>query len=141
MNFHLYADDTQLYLTFDNSRPDETSSALSHMEHCIADIEEWMLQNKSKLNDLMREFLQFQPHHQNSNEKISLGEDIIETSNNAKNLGVLLESDLSFTDHITSIVKAVNFKLFHLSRILKLSDASCTLHRHPLTGVLSLGLL
>ena len=67
MDFHLYADDTQLYLTFDSSRPDETSSALSCMEHCISDIKEWVLQNKLKLNDSKTEFLQFQPCHHNSN--------------------------------------------------------------------------
>ena len=41
INFHCYADDTQLYLSV---KPDEVIQ-LSNMEDCPLDIKEWMTQN------------------------------------------------------------------------------------------------
>ena len=45
--------------------------------------------------------------------------DIISPSNEAKNLGVLFDSDLSMNSYITSICEAANFQLYRISRIKK----------------------
>ena len=135
MDYHLYADDTQLYLTFDSFKPEETSSALSSMEHCITDIKEWVLQNKLKLNGPKTEFLQFLPDDGSGKLVITIGEDSIGTSDNVKNLGVLSESDFAFSDHITSIINAANFQLFHLSCIRKyLTPAALHIAVHSLVS-------
>ncbi len=56
-----------------------------HLYADIADIKEWMLQNKLNLNGLKTEFLQCQPHLDNGSGKpmITIGEDSIGTSDNA----------------------------------------------------------
>ena len=43
INYHIYADDTQLYITFDLSDP---SIALEKINLCISDIRTWMIKNK-----------------------------------------------------------------------------------------------
>ena len=43
-----YADDTQLYVTFD---PADRASAVSKIEACIRDVKSWAVQNKLVLND------------------------------------------------------------------------------------------
>ena len=60
MSFHLYADDTQLYLSFDSRVPSSGPEVIACLELCIADIRHWMLVNKLKLNDDKTEFLKFQ---------------------------------------------------------------------------------
>ena len=63
MNFHLYADDTQLFLSFDSCVPSTSESAIVQLEACISEIRAWMLINKLKLNDDKTEFLRFLPNH------------------------------------------------------------------------------
>ena len=50
MSFHLYADDIQLYLSFDSWVPSTSDNAIIQPESCIAEIKAWMLSNRLKLN-------------------------------------------------------------------------------------------
>ena len=119
--FHLYADDTQLYLSFDINDSISALGARIIMESCITDIQSWMLLNCLKLNGNKTEFLHFKPHKKgdwlHNATAISVGADIILPSNDAKNLGVIFDSDQSLNSHISSICKATNFQLFRISRI------------------------
>jgi len=45
---HFYADDTQLYLSYD---PFEAQAAVAHLNHCLSDICDCMTANFLKLND------------------------------------------------------------------------------------------
>ena len=50
ISYHFYADDTQLYLSFETSSPEDLSTFTSALEDCVNDIDLWMLNNKLKLN-------------------------------------------------------------------------------------------
>ena len=43
IDFHIYADDTKLYVSFDLSNP---IVALDRMNLCISDLRIWMISNK-----------------------------------------------------------------------------------------------
>ena len=49
VKFHLYADDTQMCLTFESS-PDLSEMAKVMMEACVCHIDAWMTANKLKMN-------------------------------------------------------------------------------------------
>ena len=51
LTFHLYADDTQLYLAFKPSEPSSIVNNISRLEKCVDDIWAWMKLNLLKLND------------------------------------------------------------------------------------------
>ncbi len=54
LQFHIYADDTQLYLAFKPSNkkhPNTTEEAIKRVEACIEEIKEWVAKNFLKLND------------------------------------------------------------------------------------------
>ena len=51
VNYHLYADDTQLYISLDSDYELNFSSSLNNLEYCIGDIRLWMTQNRINLND------------------------------------------------------------------------------------------
>ena len=47
VNFHGYADDTQLYV---HCRPQEIPATTAKLERCITDMDYWMSANRLKLN-------------------------------------------------------------------------------------------
>ncbi len=63
MKSHLFADNTQLYLTFDPKAQGDEELNITTMESCISEIKLWMLQNKLNLNDGKMEFLFLKSHH------------------------------------------------------------------------------
>ena len=50
LQYHFYADDTQLYITFNTDSADDACLAKSRVEHCVEEIDRWMISNKLKLN-------------------------------------------------------------------------------------------
>ena len=50
LDFHVYADDTQLYVSFKLRHSISRQTAISQVEACIKDIITWMTNNLSKLN-------------------------------------------------------------------------------------------
>ena len=54
--FHLYADDTQKYLSFTSNCPNHTSNAKETVELCVKDIGDWMLCNNQIRIKIRRNF-------------------------------------------------------------------------------------
>ena len=53
IDFHIYANDTQLYVYFEWSN---RNVALDRMNVCISDLRIWMIRNKLTINDSKTEF-------------------------------------------------------------------------------------
>ena len=56
IQYHMYADDIQLFLSFNPSDSSSIQSALSRLSACISEIKSWMTNNMLKLNDKKTEF-------------------------------------------------------------------------------------
>ncbi len=125
VSFHCYADDTQLYIS---SRPGETHQIEKLME-CIVDIKNWMRSNFLLLNSEKTEVLINGPKTPTSNNLehcLTLDGCSVVSSSSVRNLGVLLDSNLSFDRHVSSICKTAFSHLKNISKLrpmLSMSNA------------------
>ena len=108
---HLYADDTQFLITFDR---DEESSARDKVLMAFEEIKRFMAQNFLKLNADKTVFI---PFSRSNSEFLPLQLDSnvsVCPSYSTRNLGVILDSKLSFKKHISELRRS---SFFHLKRI------------------------
>jgi len=114
IHYQLYADDTQIYLSF--AAADATPS-LSLVETCVLDIFSWLTANKLAANPDKTEFLLLDPKKLLQNSTVTFGTTSISTSDHAKNLGVTFQSDLSLDHHISATVLSCFYHIRDLKRI------------------------
>jgi hypothetical protein len=129
INYHMYADDIQIYLTCDPGSQDSIQGALSKLIHVVRDIQTWMTVNKLKLNQDKTEFLVVasQAHHQKLTDvKLTLGDVVLEPSQSLRILGVIFDDRLLHDAQVANISRTVKFHLRNLTLIRKYLDASCT---------------
>ncbi len=121
LDYHIYADDTKLYLSFAPIQ-EAADLAISNLELCIQDIRSWMKANKLKLNDSKTEFIIVgTPAMQKkiSVPYVMVGDDQIIPSDQVKDLGSKLDKHLTLVPHVSNIVKSVQFHLRNISHIRK----------------------
>ena len=114
INFHMYADDIQLYSSFETSKPDYT---ISVMEKCISNIRSW---TSLKFNDSKTKFLSLNRQggvFENYVPSIRIGGEIITSIKLVRNLGVTFTADLSLHKHINSICRSASFHLRNIGKI------------------------
>uniref|UniRef100_A0A3Q1J4G7 Reverse transcriptase domain-containing protein n=2 Tax=Anabas testudineus TaxID=64144 RepID=A0A3Q1J4G7_ANATE len=130
INFHCYADDTQLYVS---SKPDEIKQ-LNKVEQCVKDIRDWMLINFLLLNPDKTEVLVIGSSAARSkilDHAVTLDGLSVTSSATVKDLGVILDSSLSFEAHVDNITRTAFFHLRNIAKIrniLSLNDAEKLVH-------------
>ncbi len=125
-SYHCYADDTQLYLSF---HPDDLMIA-ARISACLADISCWMKDHQLQLNLAKTELFVVSAnpsfHH---NFTFQLGSSNITPSKTARNLRVVIDDKLNFTDHITKTARSCRFALYNIKNIRPfLSEHATQLH-------------
>ncbi len=109
--YHSYADDTQIYpALFPNDyRP------IDSLCQCIDEINSWMCQNFLQLNKEKTEVIAFGNKDEVLKVNAYLDSRGQTTKNQVKNLGVILETDLSFSSHVKAVTKSA---YYHLKNIV-----------------------
>ena len=128
LSYHVYADDTQLYISF-NSTQNCAANCLKSLETCIQDISDWMKNNILKMNEEKTEFIIFGSPQQLQKITIpfiKIGNNEIPPVSQVRNLGVIFDSSMSFKPHISSIVRSSSFHLRNISRLRNYLNYSAT---------------
>ena len=117
---NLYADDTQIYKSFNTST---FNSSISDLQNCLGSVQQWMYSNKLKLNPGKTEFLLIgNKCHRNKflpNFPIDILGNEISPKSSARNLGVSFDADFNFKHHINNVFKSCNYHIRDLRRVRK----------------------
>ena len=129
IHYHLYADDSQLYMSFKPSKAGSKEMCLHHLEGCISDIRLWKANNMLKLNDEKTEFIIFGTRQQLakiSDISIKVGSMKIQPVEEVRNLGYFMDGLLKNSVHINKLSAAMFHNLRNIKRIQNKLDFDST---------------
>ena len=132
INFHLYADDTQLYVTFKTGPRSSIEESSFVVHNCINEITKWMTVNKLKLNHDKTEVMyitspRLRDHFAGA--PFMVNSTPIDPKTSLRNLGCIMNASGEMRHQINAVCKASYFHLRNISRIRKMltDDAAATL--------------
>ena len=116
VSYHFVSTDTQLYI-----RVEDIDEAKHRLSSLLSDLKIWMARQKHKLNDDKTDIIVIRGNFRNGSIAnfgvMSFGDTRLVPCESAKNLGVVLDSSLSFRSHIDSTVKTCNLHIRNLYMI------------------------
>ena len=125
MRHHLYADDTQLFISF---LPRDFTDSIAIVQSALGSISSWMAANFLSLNASKTEFMLIGNRQQlaklNQTGLTLPDGSLIESSKTARNLGIVFDNHLTFHEHITQLSKACFYHIRDLRRIRSSIDYS-----------------
>ena len=98
INFRMYTDDVQLYISF---RPCDQMKALHELQHCLDEVDTWLRQNRLELNG------------NKTNIHVTVDDCLILT----KYLGIVYHVTLSMENQVNAMCRRVYFDFINISRI------------------------
>jgi len=130
---HFYADDTQLYRSFNLNSYNETKS---DVECCVEKVKLWMASNMLKFNDAKTEYLTIGSpynvkHCPSEMNTIKVGSHEITACNSARNIGCVMDTHLTMQAHINSVSRACYHQLRNIAnnrRYLTLDTTKTLVH-------------
>ena len=120
---HLYADDTQLYITFP---PTDHTQALARMEACVQDAKAWLCDNGLVMNDNKSQAIVIHSSSlrtPTSLTRVNICGQLVETSPVIRDLGFNVDANLTMTSQMANVCRSA---YYHLSRIAKIRDSTST---------------
>ena len=120
LSVHMFADDTQLYIDFDEKNLNKIEEKI---QSCLQHIRWWMQQNHLKLNASKTEVLVLNNKCDRTPKPVAItldpNEQGVEPCTSARNLGIWFDATSSMSVHVSKIIQACHFQLTNLWRIRK----------------------
>lgn len=132
LDIQIYADDSQLYISFHPSRPSELADVKDRTNKCLGEIKSWMVKNFMKLNESKTELLVLGKPKVLRECKLDIilqfGDMTIYPTDckgdNWKSLGVKLDESLGMERQINSVKQKCSWTMMNLRTIGRYLDES-----------------
>ena len=120
VSYHVYADDTQIYLSFSPHDQLSTEVAVQKIQDCVSDIQSSMTENMLKLNSDKTEFIMLGIRQQLQKvtiPSININGCHIEPSQTVKNLGVMFDRELKMESQVSALTKSAYHHMRNIGTI------------------------
>ena len=129
INFHMYADDVQLYISF---RSCDQRKALHELQHCLDEVDSWLRQNRLLVNGNKTKMITFGTKQRltvATNIHVTVDGCLISPDATTTNLGIVYDSTLSMEHQVNAVCRGAYLSLHNISRITQFitQDATKTL--------------
>ena len=124
LSYHFYADDTQLYISFNS--PDSATS-LATLSLALDSVHAWLTANRLSVNPSKTEFLIIGTPQQRSKltaTSLTFQGSLLTPTDSTRNLGFIFDKDLSAKQHISSVCKTSYFQIRQLCQVRSSLDAN-----------------
>jgi len=124
LHYHIYADDKQLY---DDVPVAQASTLLRRLADCVSEVGDWCASRRLQLNATKTEFAWFGSHANmlklsRADCNLSVGGVAIKPSAVVRDLGVLLDAELTMKQHVSQVAKSCFFQLRRIRQIRRCVD-------------------
>jgi len=130
LEMHTYADDTQIYVSVCPTSDHGVLHAVSKLEQCVCEIQEWMETNFLKLNAEKTEVIVLGVRAQLAKFQLHFidiaGVNIPVQSNAVRNLGVMFDRGMTMSSQVNNITKSANYQLVNIGRVRKMLTTEAT---------------
>ena len=120
VNYHMYADDTQLYVEFPRNRPTDAENAAHRIGNCVTDLTRWLTDHQLLLNESKTEAIAFNVPSCKVPPAIT---DInicgcnITLQQTVRDIGVVLDSGLDMSAQVFRLCQGAYFQLHNIAKI------------------------
>ena len=124
VSYHLYADDTQLYISFS---PTDSEYNLTILSTILNSVHNWLTANRLTVNPSKTEYLLIGTPQQRSkitSSDITFQNTTLSPTDSARNLGFIFDSDLSHEKQIASVCRTSFHHIRQLRQIRSSLDSS-----------------
>ena len=103
VHYHVYADDTQLYVEFPNEPLEHSTSNAERMSRCITDVKTWLTEHKLALNDKKTEAIRITTmstcHPRPA--VIHVGALAVQSKPHVRDIGIVLDDTMTMAKHVS----------------------------------------
>ena len=132
MKLHQYADDCQIYTSVSAA---DSPAAVSKLSACVTVLNQWMSANRLRLNYPAKTQVMWLGSSQQLTKiqikDISIRKTTVRVTETARDLGVVIDSQLSLASHVSAVSRSCYYQLRQLRSVVNLlSDGASKLLAH-----------
>ena len=120
VKYHMYADDTQLYVEFPRNRPTDAENAAHRIGNCVTDLKRWLADHQLLLNESKTEAIAFNVPSCKVTPAMT---DInrcgcnITLQQTVRDIGVFLDSGMDMSAQVSRMCQSAYFQLHNIAKI------------------------
>ena len=137
LSYHIYADDSQLYVEFPRDQPAQAVAAANRLSRCITDVRAWLLLNNLMLNRDKTEAIVIAAVNTRAHATVDVVVDvcgcIVTPTPYVRDIGVLFDSAMSMAKNVSRVCQMAYCQLRSIARIRRsITTTACRTIVHAL---------